>query len=306
MADTLPSIAAALDAQATRRRTLQGITLALGAIFIFACQDAITKYLSLRYPVPFFLMIRYWAFALFAIVFAARAAGGLTPILRTAAPFTQIFRALLLVVEMGIFAVGLRYLKLVEMHAVFAAFPLMVTALSVPLLSEQVGWRRWLAVAAGFSGVLIILRPGFGVFQMAALIPLAMAFMFALYTVLTRKVSRYDTFPTTFLYTAVIGAVAVSFVGPFYWVTPLGVDWIWIGVLCLTGMTSHFFLIKALEFAPASVLQPFNYMALVWAAIIGFAVFAEVPDGFTIAGGAVVALSGLYVIWRERVRAARG
>ncbi len=284
---------------------MTGIVLLLCAILIFTCQDAITKHLAQNYPVPFFLMIRYWAFTAFAVAYAQRSSGSVKISIRSKVPVLQVIRALILVIEMGIFAVALALLKLADAHAIFAIYPLLTTALAVPMLGEKVGWRRWIAIGVGFIGVLIVLRPGMSVFQPAAIIPIVGALGFAFYAILTRMVSHKDDFSTTFLYTALFGAIAVSFVGPFYMSDPTPADWGWIGVLCLTGVTGHYLLIKALEYAPASTLQPFNYLMIVSAAIVGFLAFGEIPDRYTILGAAVIAGSGLYVIWREHIRGSR-
>ena len=281
-------------------RAMTGILLYLGSILIFTLQDGITAHLARHYPVPFFLMLRYWAFAAFALAFAAGSEGGLAVNARSRRPVMQIVRGGILVFEMGVFAFGLRYLQLAEIHALFAANPLMVTALSVPFLGEVVRWRRWAAVIVGFIGVLIILRPGFGVFQPAALLGIACAAIYAVYTVMTKLVGRTDAFPTTYLYTAGFGALAVSTIGPFFWSQPEPFDWLLIACLCVTGMSGHFMVIKSLDYAPASLLQPLTYFQLVGVAIVGFFFFSEVPDNMTILGAAIVVGSGLYVIWRER------
>lgn len=286
----------------TARRSLRGIALLLVALVVFTCQDVITTHLARNYPVPFFLMIRYWVFAVAASIVAARADGGFAQAVRSRSPKLQIFRALLLIAEMGMFALALRYLKLVELHALFAATPLIVTALSVPFLGEQVGWRRWLAVLVGFAGVLIILRPGIGVFQPAAILGVAIALMYAVYTVMTKHVSRGDTFATTYWYTAFFGAIALSAIGPFFWVSPASIDWLWIATLCVSGLTGHYCFIKALEYAPASVLQPLTYLQLVGVTVLGYFFFAEVPDVPTVLGALIIVASGLYIIWREQVR----
>lgn len=276
-----------------------GIAFMVSAVTVFAMQDAITKHLALSYPAPFFLMIRYWAFALFAAGLAVRAKQPTLDIAVARAPYQQIARALLLYFAMIVFALGVRELKLADTHAVLAVMPLIVTALSAPMLGERVGWRRWLAVTVGFAGVLVILRPGIGVFQPAAIYPIVCAVMLALYTVLTRRVSRHDSFLTTFFYTGVVGAAAATSIGFFYWSEPSYSDWAFIGALCITSILGHFLLIRALELAPAAVLQSFHYLILVWAIILGFVFFDELPDAITIAGGAVVVSSGLFVVWRE-------
>lgn len=300
MSDHFPAVPAGPG-----NRRFQGIALMIAAVTIFAIQDAITKHLALAYPAPFFLMIRYWAFALFAGAMAVHASQPTLDIAASRAPFQQIARALLLYFSMILFALGVRELKLADTHAILAAMPLIVTALSAPMLGERVGWRRWLAVMVGFSGVLIILRPGLTVFQPAAIYPIACALMLALYTVLTRRVSRRDTFFTTFLYTGAVGAAAATSVGIFYWTEPSLTDWAFIGALCITSILGHFLLIRALEAAPAAVLQPFHYLILVWAIILGFVFFGELPDAITLAGGAVVVASGLFVVWREHAASRR-
>lgn len=298
MTDTLAAPPGPGGAPASNR-VLLGIVLTIASVAVFACQDAITKHLALKYPVPFFLMIRYWVFAAFTLAFAAHS--GVTPVsaLRANAWILQIVRACCLMGGMVSAAISLRYLKLVDMHSVFSVSPLVVTALSVPLLGEKVGWRRWVAIGVGFLGVLIILRPGFGVFQPAALITIAGASMLAMYVVLTRLVAHHDSFITTFVYTAVVGAFGMSFFGAAYFTVPDAIDWVWIAGLCACGIIGHSLLIKSLEAAPASVLQPFNYLILVFSATVGFIVFAELPDMWTVSGAAVIASSGLFVIWRE-------
>ena len=286
-------------------RTLPGILFMVGAVTVFALQDAITKHLVAAYPAPFFLMIRYWAFAAFALAIALRARQPTLDVANSRAPVQQILRALLLYFSMILFALGVRELKLADTHAILAAMPLMVTALSAPLLGEKVGWRRWLAVMFGFLGVLIILRPGLGVFQPAAAYALACAVSLAFYNILTRKVSRYDGFLTTFLFTGVIGAGAATAFGLLAWSNPTPGDWGLIGALCITSILGHFLLIRALESAPAAVLQPFHYLILVWAIILGFVFFDELPDLVTLTGGAVVVASGLFVVWREHAASRR-
>ncbi|MBZ0216909.1 MAG: DMT family transporter [Fimbriimonadaceae bacterium] len=295
-------MAIATETSPDQSKAMLGIGLLLMSIVVFTTQDTITKHLAQNYPVPFFLMIRYWAFALFATALAQRSSGSLITASRSKRPLFQILRALILVAEMGIFAWGLRFLKLADAHSIFAVYPLMTTALAVPFLGERIGWRRWLAVVIGFLGVLIILRPGLSVFQPASIIPLIGALGFAFYAILTRIVSHHDPFSTTLFFTAVFGAIAISAIGPFYMASPTLADWGWIGLLCLTGIAGHYMLIKALEFTPASTLQPFNYLLIVGAAIMGFLVFGEIPDFYTIVGAAIIVSSGLFVAWREQVR----
>jgi len=185
-------------------------------------------------------------------------------------------------------------LGLVGSHAIFACFPLIVTALSMPILGEQVGWRRWTAVGVGFIGVLFILRPGFQVFTLDVLIPLLAAVMFAFYHILTRMVAADDTAETSFFWTGIAGAVAVTLVGPFFWEPMIGGDWYWMALLCVLSALGHFLLIQALTFAQASTIQPFSYFQLVFASLAGVVVFGEALDQWTIVGGLVVVAAGLF------------
>jgi len=175
----------------------------------------------------------------------------------------------------------------------------------VPLLKEQVGWRRWVAVSIGFVGVLVIIRPGMGVMSAYAVLPVLVALCYALYQVVTRFLARTDDSLTTLFYSSVLGTVGISCIVPFVWKSP---DlWGWLFMIACGGLggLSHFLLIMALERAPASMLQPITYTQLLWATIIGYVVFGTFPDTWTIVGAGVVVASGLYVVYRERMQNAR-
>jgi drug/metabolite transporter (DMT)-like permease len=194
-------------------------------------------------------------------------------------------------------------LGLVESHAIFACYPLLVAALSGPVLGERVGWRRWTAIAVGFVGVLIILEPGVKVFSPAAIIPLVSAFMFALYGLLTRFVARRDSAATSFFWTGVTGAVIMTIVGIPNWQLMTQSDGLWMAVLCVTGAMGHYTLIKCYEVAEASAVQPFAYLQLVFASAIGLTIFGEVMELNVMIGAAIVVMAGLFTLWRERQKA---
>jgi len=276
-----------------------GIILGLMTVFVFAAQDGITKVLVRDYAPAQIIMVRFWAFAVFALIFA-HMRGGLGVAIRSKMPGVQIFRSVLLILQMMVFAGGLRYMGLADAHALFATYPLVATALAAPILGEHVGWRRLMAVGVGFMGALVIIRPGLTVFDPAGFIQLAAAFAFAIYSLLTRKVSFQDGFATSILYLGIFGAIAATAIGLPFWKMPTGNDMVLLAILSGTGIVGHLFLIKALEFAPATLLQPFNYTSLVWASLIGFTVFGEIPDIWTIAGASLIVGAGGYVIWRER------
>ncbi|NQW09883.1 MAG: DMT family transporter [Alphaproteobacteria bacterium] len=281
----------------------RGILLILAANFCFAFMDATSKTLVVDYSVAQILWVRFAFFAAFATVWAM-ARGGLREGFGSQHPGLQVMRALILVAEIVCFVFAFRYMALADTHAIAAVYPLIITALSALVLREAVGLRRWTAVAVGFLGILVILRPGFGVFDPVALLPLAGAALFAVYQIMTKVVARTDGTVTIMLYTGWIGFAATSVVGPFQWTAPDAAGWITLFLAGVFGIIGHLLVIKALEAAPASALQPFNYTLLVWATLVGFLMFGDLPDLWTVAGATIVVGSGIYTWWRERRRAA--
>ena len=280
-----------------------GVTFMLAAAIVFAVQDGISRHLAGAYNVYMIVMIRYWFFAAFVTALARRQDGGIRAVARTDQPFAQLFRGLLLAVEICVMVAGFTLLGLVESHAVFACYPLIVAALSGPVLGEQVGWRRWVAIAVGFIGVLVILQPGYGVFDLAALVPLAAAAMFALYALMTRYVGRQDGTSTSLFWTGTVGAVAMTCVGLWFWEPMSSADWVWMSALCITGVLGHWLLIRCYEVAEASAVQPFAYAQLVFAAAVGILVFGEDLRLNVITGVAIIVGAGLFTLWRERLKA---
>jgi drug/metabolite transporter (DMT)-like permease len=290
----------------TSAQSTKGIVLLVIGTLLFAGQDAITKHLTQTLEVAQIINVRFFFFSLFAIAFAMRKSG-LKAAFNSSAPKLQIFRGLLICCEIALFAYTLRYIGLAELHTIFACFPLIVTLLSVPILGEAVGWRRGLAVFVGFVGTIIIIDPGIdsgidpgaGIFSPFALMGLSCAFMFALYNLITRKVSKVDSFETSLLYFGIVGFLASLLVIPFYWQTPNQDEIFWLLIISVTGIMGHLLLIKALQLAPAVILQPFNYFVLLWATGIGFVVYDEVLPVQTLAGAALVVSSGVFIGYRE-------
>ncbi|RYG91181.1 DMT family transporter [Loktanella sp. IMCC34160] len=282
--------------------TRLGILLMTATTFVFAMQDGISRHLASEYNVMMVVMIRYWFFAAFVIAIASRKEGSIRAAAATSQPLLQTFRGVLLVAEICVMVAGFTYLGLVESHAIFAAYPLLVAALSGPILGEAVGWRRWAAIGVGFVGVLIILQPGFTVFSPAALFPVASALMFALYALLTRYAARKDSAATSFFWTGVTGAAAVTVVGVFFWEPMTAPDWAWMGLLCVTGAVGHYLLIRTYEVAEASAVQPFAYLQLVFASALGIVVFGETLRSNVAVGTAIVVAAGLFTLWRARVK----
>ena len=264
-------------------------------MLIFAAQDGVTKVLVKDLPIAQLVMVRYWVFLAFAVGYSVYQ-GSLRTAYRSHHPCQQVIRALIGVGESALFGLGLRYLGLAEMHALYAVFPLMTLALAGAFLGEFIGVRRWIAAAIGFTGTLVILRPGSGVFELAALIPLLSALGFAIFSVLTRRISRQDSFATNMLHMGFFGAVAITLLGLPGWVSPSPAQWGLIAVLSMTGVVAQLLLLQALKVATAATLQPFNYSLLVFATLIGLLVFGELPDTWTVVGACLVIAGGMYAI----------
>jgi drug/metabolite transporter (DMT)-like permease len=280
--------------------TRLGILYMIVTTLVFALQDGISRHLAGEYSVLMIVMIRYWFFAAFVIAIARRQAGSIRAAAATKQPALQIFRGLLLAFEICVMVQGFVLLGLVESHAIFASYPLLVAALSGPILGEAVGWRRWAAIGVGFVGVLIILQPGITAFAPAAIVPLAAALMFALYSLLTRYAARKDSAATSFFWTGTTGAVLLTLIGIWFWEPLTGPDWIWMGALCISGATGHYLLIKCYEVAEASAVQPFAYLQLVFASALGITIFGEVLELNVAIGAGIVIASGLFTVWRAR------
>jgi drug/metabolite transporter (DMT)-like permease len=286
----------------TQNDTRRGVWLMIATTVIFAMQDGLSRHLAEVTNAPMVVMIRYWFFAAFVLAIARRQKGSIRAAAATSQPLVQAFRGALLALEIMVMVVAFVYLGLVESHAVFAAYPLLVGALSGPVLGEHVGWRRWTAIGIGFIGVLIILQPGAGVFSPYSVIPLVASLMFALYSLLSRYVARKDDAATSFFWTGTVGALVSTAVGVFFWEPMAGWDWALMAVLCVTGAAGHYCLLKAYEVAEASAIQPFAYFQIVFASAAGLFIFGETLRLNVVLGGALIVAAGLFALWRERVR----
>jgi len=291
------------DADVIAQNPRLGILLMIATTFVFALQDGLSRHLAGHYNVMTIVMIRYWFFAAFVISLSAARPGGLRRVARTGLPVLQSLRGVLLVAEIFVMVLGFTLLGLVQSHAIFAIYPLLIAALSGPVLGEQVGWRRWSAIGVGFVGVLIILRPGVTVFAPEALVPLLAAVLFAVYGLLTRFAGRLDRSDTSFFYTGVAGAAAITLIGPFFWDPPQGAaDWGWMAALCVCGALGHYLLIRTYEVAEAGTVQPFAYLQLVFSSAIGIAIFGETLELWTALGAGLIIAAGVYTLWRARIR----
>ena len=284
----------------TKQNERLGILLMIITTIVFASQDGLSKYLATEYNVYMVVMIRYWFFAAFVISMSSRRTCGIKRVSKTKSPILQIFRSLILVAEMCITILAFTLLGLAETHAIFASYPLIIAMLSGPILGEYVGWRRWLAISIGFIGILIILNPGNGIFSPYALVPLAGAILFALYGLLTRYVGQYDNSSTSFFWTGVVGSIAMTVVGLNFWDPVSKSDWSIMLLLSASGVVGHYLLIKCYEVAEASAVQPFAYLQLIWASMIGIIIFGEQITTNVLIGACIIVGAGLFTLWRER------
>ena len=284
----------------TKQNERLGILLMIITTIVFASQDGLSKYLANEYNVYMVVMIRYWFFAAFVISMSSRRTGGIKRVAKTKSPILQIFRSVILVAEMCITILAFTLLGLAETHAIFASYPLIIAMLSGPILGEYVGWRRWLAICVGFIGILIILNPGNGIFSPYALVPLAGAILFAIYGLLTRYVGQYDDSSTSFYWTGVVGSIAMTVIGLNFWDPVSRSDWSVMLLLSASGVVGHYLLIKCYEVAEASAIQPFAYLQLIWASMIGIIIFGEQITTNVLIGACIIVGAGLFTLWRER------
>tara|TARA_Y100001970_G_scaffold286213_1_gene407844 strand:- start:5190 stop:5996 length:807 start_codon:yes stop_codon:yes gene_type:complete len=261
--------------------------------------DGIIRYLSQYYNVITLGMFRYWFFVIFVFYISSRRGHSFLKISKSKIQYLQIIRSVILTVELCSAHYCFYKIGLIQTSAIFAIGPLIGTALSVVILKEKVGWRRWLAITTGFIGILIILRPGLIPFEPFSFLALGCAFLFATYQILTRLVSKYDNNDTTLFYTAVIGALILSSLGPFFYTEVKNIDWFWIILMCILALIANICIINALKISEASLLQPFNYLHLVFVTIIGIFIFKEVLEIPIIIGSIIVIGAGLYTFWRE-------
>jgi len=281
-----------------RRQRLVGIGLMCAACAAFSCLDAMAKYLGNHMDTLQVVGVRYLAAFLIALAFSNPVSR--PGLMKTSRPFLQLLRSALLFGSTVLNFMAFRYLQLDETLAILFSTPFLIAILAGPLLGEWVGWRRWTAIMVGFAGVLVVVRPGFGGLQWAALLSFGSACCYAGYNITTRLLSRTDSSQTTLFYANLFGAVAMLPVLPFVWTPPSALDIVLMVAVGAFGSFGHFLLIVAHHRAPASVLSPFMYTQLIWATTFGFLVFGNVPSRWTLAGAAILVASGLYLIYRER------
>jgi len=281
-----------------RQNTTSGILLILVAMTLVPMMDGIAKVLSARYPVMEIVWARYFFHLLFLlpVVFAKYTVRDLLP----EKPILQVIRGGLLLASTGLFFAALAVMPLADALALVFISPLVVTALSPLLLGESVGRRRWAAVVVGFVGALIIIRPGVTDIGSGTVMAVLAGTIYAFYLIATRKLSGTAPPLITLMYTALLGAVVMSMIVPFFWLRPSLNDLVMMMAMGGIAALGHYFLIKAVELAPVSVLAPFGYSEIIMATVIGYVLFGDFPDNWTWIGIAVIVASGIYISLRER------
>ncbi len=284
-----------------RRQRAVGIALICGAIVSFSCLDATAKWLNQSLDPILTVWVRYIGSIVFVSLFVNP---WTTPgVTRTRRPWLQAGRSVLLLGSTALNFIALQYLQLTESVSIMFATPLLVALLAGPLLGEWAGPRRLAAIAVGFVGVLVVTRPGLGGLHPAAFLSLGSAVCYALYSITTRMLAGADSSATTMFYSGMAGVLLVTPLVPLVWSLPdAALGWTLMIVLGACGAFGHWLLILAHARAPAPVLAPFIYTQIVWMIILGFLVFGDLPDSWTLAGSAIVIASGLYLLHRERVR----
>lgn len=276
------------------------IAMVCTTYFMFSVLDATGKYLvGLGFAPAMVVWVRFLVHGV--ILFAVLKAWSNRHVWAMARPGLQVLRAILLPATTLFNFAALEYLQLDQTVAIFLATPLAITALAGPILGEWAGPRRWAAVLVGFVGVLIVVRPGSEVFTFPILLSVAAMMTYGLYSVLTRKLANSETQQSLNFYPTLFGSITMLPLALLDWRLPeTGLEGGLILLTGLVGLTGHLLLIKASKLTAASKLAPFQYTQLLWMVTLGYVVFGDVPDGWTIVGAAVIVASGLYLLHRER------
>ncbi|MDA1100494.1 MAG: DMT family transporter [Proteobacteria bacterium] len=283
-----------------QKRTQAGILFLLGAIGFITVVDTAAKYMTAALP-PLELVWGYFLGIFVCLVGLGASKGGRLPrLLTTRRPLLHFGRSGLLVLSISLLFVALKYMSLADATAISFTSPLFITLLAIPILGERVDRARWLAVFAGLCGVLVVVRPGSGLATWISLLPLLGALSFAGFQISTRLLANTETTFAILFYTGAGGLAWSSLALPFVWSMPEPVYWLVFLIQGALGVGAHLCMIKAFELAEASLLAPFNYSKIIWAAAAGYLVFGDRPSLNTIAGAMIIALAGLFMMLHER------
>ncbi|MDO5704423.1 MAG: DMT family transporter [Paracoccus sp. (in: a-proteobacteria)] len=277
-----------------------GIVLLLAAILTFTLMDATAKYLTQFYHPVQVVWARFAGnIVLVALVLGPR----LAATMRSRQPGMQVARALTQVASVVLFFTSIQFIGLAEATAIMDLNPVLITLGAALFLGESIGPRRIAGIAVAMIGAMLIIKPGAGVFQPAALLPLIGAFTYAAGALLTRVV-RFDSTATSVLWSAMVGTVLSSLAVPFFWIMPDAAHlWAFV-IIGILGAVSQAMLIRAFSLAEAGAIAPFGYTGLIWAGLWGWLLFGQIPDGFSLIGAAIIIIAGLYV-WSREARMAR-
>jgi drug/metabolite transporter (DMT)-like permease len=280
--------------------TAKGILLMLMSLFMLTCSDAATKWLGADYPAGQIICFRA-VFSLLPIMIMITFRGGIAS-LAIIDRRGQAWRAFYFAVGSSLIAISMIVLPIADAAAILYAGPLIITALAVPMLKERVGWRRWTAIAAGFAGIVIMLRPTPSAIQWLGLLPLAAAFCSSMRDIYARRLGTSESANSMMFWSAVATVLLGGVSLPFAWTTPITVDW---GLLAVSGIligVAHYLMIEAYRICEAATIAPFKYSGILWAVLFGYFVWGDIPDAFILSGGALVIASGLYILNRETQR----
>ena len=280
----------------SRRAAARAILLTITAVFLFTVMDTIAKSLMRSYPVEQVVWARYCSHTLLMLLLIP--AYGARTLFWTRRPAAQLLRGGLMVGSTLSFFAALSFIPLTDAYAVTFSSPILVTLLSIPMLGEKIGVRRWIAMLVGFTGVLIVIQPGSGVSSGASALALLTALQYALYQIVTRKLSGSETALGLLFYSSVVGTAVMSAWVPFVWQTPTLAAFLVMSSLGVLGAGGHLILIRALTLAPVTTTAPFGYLQLVWATLFSFVIFNDVPETSAVIGALLVVASGLYIFHR--------
>ena len=277
---------------------LRGVLMMCFAVACFAIMNGFVKELRVQ-ELPLIEII--WGRYFFHMVIVLALFPRRIPMLLSGSDKgLQLARSILVLLATACMFTAVGLMPLADVVAITFIAPLLITALSVPLLKERVGLRRWLAVLGGFVGTPTLVRPGGGLFQPAAMLPIGVTILYALYQIITRVISHRTDPVNTVFYTAIVGAIVMSLVVPFFWQAPTIAQWGLLIVVGLLGGLGHWAIILAYQRAEAPLVAPFAYTELIWAGLMGIALFGNYPDVWTLVGAGVIAISGIYIMQRDK------
>jgi len=266
-------------------------------MFWFVTLDSTAKYLMQSYPVPQVIWARFFFHLIFVVVLMGPR---LRAQVKSQSPLHQCMRSLFMFSTTVLFFIGISFLPLTTASTIMFMAPVILTILSIPLLGEKVGPRRWMGITIAFAGAVLVMRPGGDSLELSILIVLAAACTHAMYQVFTRKLGTGDAPMTSLFYTGITGALVMTLVVPFVWQPVAAADWPLFVFAGIAGGIGHLCLIRAFRQAPASVVAPFSYSSLLWATAYGYLLFGDIPDAWTLSGAALIIGSGLYIFHREQ------